>query len=961
MASMIQALADALATRPLRETLLIAPSRRVGRDWIDHAARLSGGVAAVRATTLDRLVRDYAEPELAAKKLRLASKPEKMRLVASALARVARNAVDGDSAYFTSLPPSFPLVDALLSAWDDVECADARDGARALIQSCGPKKGAELAALLRRSRADAARKGVAAPGETHRAAIASASSAGALPRLVIPHFIWENCTALERRFLLVWPEDDRVHLPDDTDDMRASLAFASADNPINEARDIFRQLLRDEIPLDQVEVVCLDPASSIPALCRAALETFGGAVEELPLTSAPGIPGSYARPARLLAAWLEWLENGTPTEGLARMLDARLLDEGWRDSAPGISSGMLAARLRALPVRGGIADYRERLGGRALATSLDRAEQWLANRLSRIVPGNPPAVLAAAEALLAVSDKRDAKLDAYARLGLLDAIRLWEPFCDWAGFDAVLWLGNLLSSFRVMGMGAMPGRMHIADIASGGHTGRRHTFVTGMDDGHFPGQPRQDPVLLDAERASLSPHLRPSAHWRKQREHALLGLLSRVRGTVRLSYAAHANGGGREQFPAPLYAALRDAHNAVPSAEATLLPAPDTQPLDRREDWLTVLVRRRPDAPDSAMLSPYFPNLAAGAHAEAERASDRFTEYDGFVPEAGAEWNPSGGVVFSPTHLEELAACPLHFFFKRVLAIRPPDRADIRPGRWLPGNERGTLLHDLFQNFLDDLDRDSLPVDDDTREEAKRRLSLMLDNAILRYSREYPPKDDLAFRRETAELREAAAIFLHSEKERQTQGRPLYREVALGGAKSIRTRWDRETPIPIPLSSGVEILLQGRVDRIDRLDRGGLAVLDYKTGRSDKFSRADPFQQGRHLQPLLYTRMLERALSDMGRPEPVASFSYFFPMPRDEGLVLAYPRAALNNDGMAIVDSLAMLLSDGKFPFTTDKTDVAFSDYLPLFGDPAALALRARDKCAADPALSVWRDIRGIS
>ncbi len=78
-----------------------------------------------------------------------------------------------------------------------------------------------------------------------------------------------------------------------------------------------------------------------------------------------------------------------------------------------------------------------------------------------------------------------------------------------------------------------------------------------------------------------------------------------------------------------------------------------------------------------------FPHLARGLVAEAARLGSRFTEYDGYVPEAGPELDPrrNPALVLSASRLEQLGACPLEYFFRHVLGLEPPEefRIDSRP------------------------------------------------------------------------------------------------------------------------------------------------------------------------------------------------------------------------------------------------------------------------------------------
>ncbi len=964
-------LAAALASDPLGEKILLAPSHRVGRQWLDQAAIRMGGIANVGIMTIRRLVRDYAEPGLRKDNLRIPTAQEKTRLIGGILERIASES--GEAAYFTRLPATLGLVESLAAAVDELESASVRSAAGLAASASTREKGAELAKLYRYWKGAGIRDGWAGLEAVHLAAMAALDEPRAYPLLLLPASLGEDFTAMEWGFIAKWPEERRLRLAEDGGDMQADVSFFTADCAINEARETLRRTMEQTIPLDQVEIVCIDPESYIPALCRAGLEAFGGRPEELPITFNAGLPGAYTRPVRLLTAWLEWIESGLPPEGLARMIDSGLLAEGWREAAPNISPTFLASRLRALPINGDPDDYRRLPGTRDNESEANRAEAWLAARVLDILPlanggqalalDDAPAVLAAAEKLLAPASRHDAKLDAYARNSAIEAIRAWLPHCAWPAFDAPAWLAQLAAGTRVMGLGPMPGRIHVSDVHSGGHSGRPLTFIVGLDDSRFPGQLRQDPVLLDRERAGVSPHLPQSGQRRARRENALKRLLARLRGRVVVSHARHGAAGGRELYPAAAFGALAERYpGAMSEAPAALAPDAERKCLDKRDDWLHILLEQRPGGVDCGALAQWFPHFAQGEIALAARESAEFTPYDGNVPEAGGEWDPRAGKVFSPTDLELLASCPQEFFFKKVLGIRPPDRYDPRPGSWLEGNQRGTLLHDLFQNFLDALDERSEPVVPERWDEQRAVLAEMLSRDIARHRRQFPPRDILAYRREVRELGEACAIFLNREAERQRLGRPLYREVALGGARDVRTPWDREQPVAVRLASGTDLLLRGRVDRIDRLnDHGGLVIFDYKTGRSDKFSRSDPFRQGRHLQPLLYAHMVEAALDDLHMPEPVRAFAYFFPMPRDEGLTLTFPRELLDRAGMRIVARLESLLSEGHFPFTLDPEDVKYSDYLPLYGDAAELAGSHRAKTRSDPALAGWGELRGIS
>lgn len=961
-------LAAAIAREPLRETILVAPSHRTGRQWLDRVALATGGFVNVRTSTMRRLMLDLAEPVLKRRGLRPATHPEALAITGRALAETA--ALAERNGYFSNLESSLSLVEILAASLNEADAAGVGEPDRLRDAVANQAKGNELASLAQAGARLRRQAGLAASADIHGAALARLADMGeTTPLLLMPAESLSDLTAQEKAFWRRWPDNAKAAIPPGDGQCRAETAAFTADHAADEAREVFRLLQDWEMPYDRVEVVCLDSETYVPALCAAGLELFGGRPEELPVTFTNGLPGRQTRPARLLVAWLDWLEQGLPPEGLARMVESGLL------AATGVrrQAGAVASRLRALPLTGDLGDYRRRLTARRDGDPAASALAGLWGVVDAIVPrdasGNPdarnnPNLLERAKTLLDLTSHGDGKLDAYARSGLADAVALWLPNADWPGFNAAEWLRRTLDRLHVMGLGPMPGRMHVSDLMNGGHSGRACTFILGMDDSRFPGTSRQDPALLDRDRKALSPSLPLSPESRRRREKALDSLLAGLRGKVVFSFARTDHASGRELFPSAAFTKLT--RELPESSIATLVPDTLEKALCRRDEWLSELCPKEGNAVALADVGPWFPNLAAGERAAAARMAAAFGPYDGNVPEAGAEFdqdNPRS--VVSPTDMEVLAACPYEFFLRRVLRIKPPERYAPEPGRWLQGNARGSLLHDVFQNFIAAAGERGIVIAAGETGEAAHLLRELLESELAAYRRDFPPIDALACRREEREIRQAADIFLNTEIERRTLGRPVCAEMAIGvKAYGAGSPWDREEPVNLEVTPGQTMRFRGRIDRVDRLDNnGGLVIIDYKTGRSDKYRFADPFRRGQNLQPLLYTHMLEQALRERGAPEPVRQFAYYFPMPRDEGRTVSYKRAELGRDGMEIVSVLIDMLRDGCFPFTVDAADVGFSDYLPIYGNVDATATSIREKAlsGANPGLSAWAGLRGLA
>ena len=56
----------------------------------------------------------------------------------------------------------------------------------------------------------------------------------------------------------------------------------------------------------------------------------------------------------------------------------------------------------------------------------------------------------------------------------------WLARCEGtSGVDIWQWLQMLASQTPVLGSGPRPGRLHVAGLLAGGHSGRGHTFILG--------------------------------------------------------------------------------------------------------------------------------------------------------------------------------------------------------------------------------------------------------------------------------------------------------------------------------------------------------------------------------------------------------------------------------------------------------------------------------------------------
>lgn len=1009
----ITGLGKIFTDRLLAPKLLLAPSMRVGQQWLDAVARAGFPALNARARTLSRLALDLAGPALVDRGLRYAAGARLEILVARAFADLKRDRQD----YLTRLFPSASFVSALARSLRDLRLAgiDSRRLSASAFEL--PAKAAELSKLLA-----AYERGLEA-GRLVDYAAALRLAVAAVPSVtghlfIMPEDQAEGLNRLERELWAALPSSSRLQVPVDrpeddipnaTDACRlrlierperagaphrdGSVRIFRAVGEVNEVREVFRICAEEGIPFDDVEILHPQYDAYVPLIHEtAALLVEPGA--EAPSTFSEGLPARFFRPGRALAAFVEWAAGDFLQAVVVRMVQDGLLRLTVNAEA-GMSFTRVAAALRSVPIAAGrdrwlpgldraVAaakqpdrlrnKYREDPHGETAEDSKLQALLELrgvaADLLEYSSPGSQVQRLSGALKFLRVHARGASEADENARAKLADAI-LEMIDClgqdDVPGFDPLTWLALLPNQVRVGGMGPRPGKVFVGPLRGGGHSGRGHTFILGLDDGRFPGGTNQDPVLLDRERQSLSPDL-PRAAGRAGRAVADLGLLlARLRGRVFLSYSCRDLADNREAYPSQaLLSAGRILSGNRDSTlgrfleqigpAASFAPDSDRRCLSPAEWWLARLAPGRVREPET-LIAGAFPNLGQGFIARDARSGSCFTEYDGWVPEAA----PAGDrpLVFSASRLEKLAANPLDYFFQFVLKIEPPEEYAYDPAVWLDPATSGSLLHEVFRRFHSELIQQNLrPV----FERDWPRLQAILAEELAIVADELPAAFPVVMKRERRELEMAARIFLFEEEDHCRLYSPRFLEASIGLPQDGEpTAFDTESPLPIVLPDGARVLARGRIDRIDRLEgpEAFYTIWDYKTGKTFKFDPKNPFRQGRCVQNALYLMMAQARIEQIEPGARVVEFGYFFPTDAQRGERLRWSAEELADGGRVIAD-LCDLAGRGAFCFSNNKDDVKYSDYTAAFGDVAIRAGETQRKLddPANEALEPFRRLR---
>jgi hypothetical protein len=467
------------------------------------------------------------------------------------------------------------------------------------------------------------------------------------------------------------------------------------------------------------------------------------------------------------------------------------------------------------------------------------------------------------------------------------------------------------------------GHLHLSDLEHGGYTGRRATFVVGLDAGRFPGGGGADALLVDDDRRRIAADasaLPTAAERVDERRYAFAALAARLRGRITFSYSTWDAVEGRAVAPA---AELLQAYRLL-SGEATadyemlhraVAPAASAVPkgltlLDADDVWLHALSSNGALRRGVATVCAVHPHLAAGVAAWKTRLRSPVpTAYHGFIqPRPAHDPRGSSESVVSATQLQSLGACPHRYLLRYVLRVKKPQDADASPEQWLPARDKGSLLHTLYETAL----RRVLETDVALESAEFEQLVLeLLDEGIAQHRELLPPPGEAVFALEREQLRDDARAFVAMVRE---DGRRFIDVERVFGPGHDEVR--------IQLPDGALLGVTGAIDRVDQLEDGRLVVIDYKTGSRLRFGGASgAFEGGRRLQHVLYSAAAERLF---GRE--VARAEYQFPSRLSENHRARYDRRQMA-DGLGIVTDLLDLVRNGWFLPTNTADDCAHCDY----------------------------------
>jgi len=439
-------------------------------------------------------------------------------------------------------------------------------------------------------------------------------------------------------------------------------------------------------------------------------------------------------------------------------------------------------------------------------------------------------------------------------------------------------LSRRLSEVTEAPEGRRQGHVFVAPVDAARGLSFDVVFVPGLAERVFPQKIREDPLLPDATRAEISPSLETAKERIASERLALLLAVGAGRQHAILSYprvdAEHA----RPRVPS-FYAleAARAVQGTLPGFEALQrqaestsrvrlawpAPADPNKAIDDTEFDLAVLDRilRSPESVkgQGRYLVTTNPHLARALRARYARwQQTTWSAWDGLVKpgalgRTALEPHHLSKRPFSPTTLEQYAACPYRFFLSAIVRLHPLE---------IPGEveelgpmEKGTMAHDVQFKLQTALRADGIAVTKENLDVILARLRSTIQEVSAQVFDQFKPAIERVWEDgvQTLEADLRQSLRLAAE---DADWKPAHFELSFGLTnRDPDTEDPASTREPITLVEGLQV--RGSIDLVEKSPSGAYRATDYKTGRA----WAEPdnvIGGGRHLQPLLYALVLEK-------------------------------------------------------------------------------------------------------
>jgi ATP-dependent helicase/nuclease subunit B len=448
----------------------------------------------------------------------------------------------------------------------------------------------------------------------------------------------------------------------------------------------------------------------------------------------------------------------------------------------------------------------------------------------------------------------------------------------------------------------------------------RVLFLIGLNEGLFPRTIREDAFLRDRSRRIFAQVLGYKVSEKLaafDEEKLLFSLLAEAARERLYCLYQRSDESGRALSPSWYLDELRQAlaHTSSKAVEATIPRGIEEKsavdPFRQSElllpDELAIRLNLHGADPvpviRACLPASSLYDAGHGVMATLEDSGGELGSFDGIVHHLSDFWRQLAARGISPTALETYARCPFQFFAIHVLRLERLEDPEALSGP--QASEAGRIAHLVLKDFYQELSNRSYFSDKPPPLDIDLLLRAIAERAFREHEMENPVGYAVAweiFQEDlVALLRQVVTQDVADLK--QKRSRPIAFE------KAIRARLDPGWESPLR-----DLLIQGTLDRIDRLEPDRYRVIDYKIKTGNRPSPLDKnlllaALRGQRLQPPFYVLL---ARSDLASPAPAIDAVFYFLAPgwRDGPLVMAsFPADAWEGEvGRQLRSTLSLLV-----------------------------------------------------
>ena len=791
---------------------------------------------------------------------------------------------------------------------------------------------------------------------------------------------------VQARGQLAWvyePEKAKGEISGDILEIFASRGYRE------EIKEIFRRIELKGEPFDEAEIIYTDAADYVREI-KLFAEKLG-----VPVTFSEGMPASGTRPFRAVTGFLEWVKQDFLELYLRRVLVSGDIRSGEK---AGVSNEDMSGLGHLLKISGvGWSRHRydkvlakkekeffkkaDKPSGDEEADNVSRYRKMAQDAgllrkiclgLLALIPGpGSDGQIVLADMCRGVSiflEKYAVSSSSEDEAFIEEALKRCAVIGE-LGRKRILpqeAADKLLGTFATIKVGSSdpkPGHIHVSHYKHGARSARTNTFLVGLDEIRFPGRRSEDPVLLDSERRKISSDLEVSSDNIGKNIYDMASLLSGIRGSFTASFSMYSVKEERNVFPSSLLLQLFRLKTAKADADYEEMMSvlskegsfreeyKDLPALDVTERWTRILSDKGVMKDGLEAVNDIYPWIEKGLKADEARESAEFTEYDGNIGEYGKELDPRGreDAVLSCSKLEKAAGCPFKYFLSNVLGIEKPEETEKDITSWLNPMQKGSLLHEVFENFTIEMRKIGGRIDE---ERGKAIAENILTEITEKYKEDVPPPNEMVYLFELEKMRKDIEIFLKTNRKLGTL--PVHEELEFGTKDNA--------PVKIYLSGGEYFLLRGIIDRLDKVSAHEYHVWDYKTGSAYKYKRRQYLDGGEQLQHALYASAAETILKESKEDTQavVTRSGYLLTSEKasEEGKgVIFWRDPSKKHIWQEALKLLFDIIAMGGF-LATPKDKCSFCDYSVMCVNKKNKERFKNKKSSAHPAIELWEKLK---